>query len=410
MIRRSSRCVVLTCLLMMNSGDLLAGWKKIFDKDVARCFLTIGNAIVVGSDTGCYRSLDRGGTWAFYSLDPLRSQGGTIGISSLSRNNRYIFAATNAGVYTTADTGRTWRAVGPSPGGKPLLMIKAFAHGEFVLATMAGGGLFRSENDGLTWTYLGPHRQYDYIVQGDTLFAGAMDGIWYSRDRGWSWTQCGGFPPYAQAVEVARNDKFLFADAFDRIYRSADFGSSWSILNTGMPIVNHHMDGLFVDGSNVFVGLSGHRIYYSKDNGDHWIDISGGLDTIDREATLNRFCRSDNWVLSNIDGLLWYYEVSEITDLPRESAGILDKFELHQNYPNPFNPSTNLEFRVSRLGFVCLKVFDVLGREVATLVNEVRPAGAYRVRWDASIEPSGVYFYRLQSGESVETKRMVFLR
>jgi hypothetical protein len=85
-------------------------------------------------------------------------------------------------------------------------------------------------------------------------------------------------------------------------------------------------------------------------------------------------------------------------------------FELLQNYPNPFNPTTNIEFRVSSLGLVSLKIFDVLGREVAMLVNEMRPAGAYSVRWDASSFPSGVYFYRLRSGDFVQTKKLVLAK
>jgi hypothetical protein len=86
------------------------------------------------------------------------------------------------------------------------------------------------------------------------------------------------------------------------------------------------------------------------------------------------------------------------------------QFSLSQNYPNPFNPSTSFEFQVSSFGFVCLNVFDVLGREVASLVNEVRPAGVYTVRWDASSLPSGVYFYRLQAGNYVETKKLVLAK
>ncbi len=83
---------------------------------------------------------------------------------------------------------------------------------------------------------------------------------------------------------------------------------------------------------------------------------------------------------------------------------------LDQNYPNPFNPSTNFGFGNSNSGFVSVKIFDVLGREVATLVNEVRPAGVYTVRWDASSLPSGVYYYRLQGGAFVESKKMVLLK
>jgi phosphatidylserine/phosphatidylglycerophosphate/cardiolipin synthase-like enzyme len=95
-------------------------------------------------------------------------------------------------------------------------------------------------------------------------------------------------------------------------------------------------------------------------------------------------------------------------------------FSLSQNYPNPFNPTTNFEFRISNFsakggsasggGFVSLKVFDVLGREIAVLCNEVRPAGTHVVRWDASSVPSGVYFYELRAGQFAAVKAMVLLR
>jgi len=109
----------------------------------------------------------------------------------------------------------------------------------------------------------------------------------------------------------------------------------------------------------------------------------------------------------------------------KESEMQPTQFSLSQNFPNPFNPSTNFEFRlparqtdvglagqagISSFGFVSLKVFDVLGQEVATLVNEVRPAGVYTIRWDASQLPSGVYFYRLRAGNYVETKKMVLAK
>jgi hypothetical protein len=85
-------------------------------------------------------------------------------------------------------------------------------------------------------------------------------------------------------------------------------------------------------------------------------------------------------------------------------------YQLAQNYPNPFNPATNFEFRIAKLEWVTLKVFDVLGREISTLVNEERQAGIYRVTWDASKLPSGVYFYRLRAGDFVETKKMVLTK
>jgi hypothetical protein len=93
------------------------------------------------------------------------------------------------------------------------------------------------------------------------------------------------------------------------------------------------------------------------------------------------------------------------------SANVPSDFRLNQNYPNPFNPTTNIEFRVSSFGFVALRIYDVLGREVATLVNEVRPAGVYTVRWDASSLPSGAYLYRLTAdGVVAQTKKMILLK
>jgi predicted GH43/DUF377 family glycosyl hydrolase len=86
------------------------------------------------------------------------------------------------------------------------------------------------------------------------------------------------------------------------------------------------------------------------------------------------------------------------------------EFALEQNYPNPFNPSTNIEFRIVGFGFVSLKVYDILGREVVTLVNEERPAGIYEVEWNAKDFISGVYLYQIKTGSFVETKKMLLLK
>ncbi|HXG01686.1 MAG TPA: PQQ-binding-like beta-propeller repeat protein [Bacteroidota bacterium] len=85
-------------------------------------------------------------------------------------------------------------------------------------------------------------------------------------------------------------------------------------------------------------------------------------------------------------------------------------FHLDQNYPNPFNPSTTIRFEVTSSGFVSLKVYNLLGQEVATLVKEVKQPGRYEVKWDASGMPSGVYVYRLQAGTATATRRMILLK
>lgn len=85
-------------------------------------------------------------------------------------------------------------------------------------------------------------------------------------------------------------------------------------------------------------------------------------------------------------------------------------FGLEQNFPNPFNPSTTIGFRVAREEFVRITVFDMLGRQVATLVDEMKTPGLYRVRWDARSLSSGIYHYRLRAGTFVETRKLVLLR
>lgn len=92
------------------------------------------------------------------------------------------------------------------------------------------------------------------------------------------------------------------------------------------------------------------------------------------------------------------------------NINIPDEYSLSQNFPNPFNPSTKLEFGISNLGFVSLKVYDVLGNEVKTLINENKPAGRYTVTFDGSNLSSGIYFYKLESGSFIETKRMILLK
>lgn len=85
-------------------------------------------------------------------------------------------------------------------------------------------------------------------------------------------------------------------------------------------------------------------------------------------------------------------------------------FELSQNYPNPFNPRTSFEFTVASVQFVSIKVFNLLGREVAVLVNEQRAPGFYTLTWDASALPSGVYLYRMQAGSVIQTRKMTLIK
>lgn len=108
------------------------------------------------------------------------------------------------------------------------------------------------------------------------------------------------------------------------------------------------------------------------------------------------------------NSLIQYSAVTSVD--ARESDLITSKFSLCHNYPNPFNPATTISFTLPSRSFVSLKVFDGLGREVATIVSGEMSAGSYSKQWDASGLPSGVYFYRLQAGSFTETKKLILLR
>jgi uncharacterized delta-60 repeat protein len=101
---------------------------------------------------------------------------------------------------------------------------------------------------------------------------------------------------------------------------------------------------------------------------------------------------------------------SQLTGTAPNGTKLADDYNLFNNYPNPFNPTTKLSFVIGNSSFVSLKVYDVLGDEVATLVNEEKPAGKYEMDFDASSLPSSVYFYQLRAGNFIQTKKMILLR
>ena len=110
-----------------------------------------------------------------------------------------------------------------------------------------------------------------------------------------------------------------------------------------------------------------------------------------------------------INGVV-YGDTSIIVGVNQTSTEVPENFSLSQNYPNPFNPTTNFGFRIADFGLVRLTVFDAIGRDVEVLVNQQLQPGTYEASWDASAYPSGVYYYRLESGNYTETKKMVLLK
>ena len=106
----------------------------------------------------------------------------------------------------------------------------------------------------------------------------------------------------------------------------------------------------------------------------------------------------------------WILHSTTILGIDNEQAEVPTEFKLEQNYPNPFNPSTNIKFQIPNSAFVNLKVYDILGNEVATLVNEEKSTGSYEVNFNAKGLSSGIYFYTINAGSFVETKKMLLMK
>ncbi len=133
----------------------------------------------------------------------------------------------------------------------------------------------------------------------------------------------------------------------------------------------------------------GARSVYAVD-----VDGDGDMDVLSASRDDNKIAWYESDLVSS---------VAILNEIPIE-------FNLSQNYPNPFNPITTIKYKIPELNFVTLKVYDVLGREVTILINEEKPIGSYEVEFNATNLPSGVYFYSLQAGSFVETKKMVLMK
>lgn len=166
-----------------------------------------------------------------------------------------------------------------------------------------------------------------------------------------------------------------------------------------------------IDSSDqIFLGYIG--IYYSSDNGDNWIPINSGLPNLSTGiiTPVGSFVvNPEGYVFAGTTASGVYRSVNSTTSI-KDIENPQLSFFLSQNYPNPFNPSTVIIYQLPTAGNVKLKVYDLLGREVANLVEEYKLAGSHEIEFNAGNLTSGVYFYRLQAGSFVETKKLVLLK
>jgi photosystem II stability/assembly factor-like uncharacterized protein len=444
---------VLTLCAMFVSSHLQAQqfWQSAGLKDSSITSLVCNaNGVLIAAVNGrsLYRSTDGGGTWASIPPPPIYITFTAIDDQGLI----YVGDLDAKGLQRTTDNGVHWTdiadtmsigcySLGLSPGGE-------------VFATFQDGmgtifhKLFRSTNHGDSWRVdsvsftpavianITSQSVYTFAPNGDSYVI-STDGLYRSTDGGTNWTRSmGALPPYQVRSFLSTSQGHLFFPTNGTgkgvcVFRSTDGAASWTACDTvGLPAFAS-FNQLTVDKNNVLYGIVygtlADGIYRSADEGHTWSNVSSGISPV---GLLNVIVPSPTGTLYCATQFGVYKSTGQLTAV-RPSAQQPVGFVLEQNYPNPFNPTTRIAYVIpsgagsglpvegsgkgnqsSGLSAYRLRltVHDLLGREVAVLVDEVQAPGRHEVTFDARGLASGMYMYRLQSGSLVETKRMVLVR
>ena len=367
-----------------------------------------------------------------------------------------LITADSGQVFKTYNQGMNWISI---YSGVPLRLTKMqFIDDNIGYALIRDTGLaMKTTNGGLNWK-----RQFInndmysldlcFLNKDTGFFSGSIQG-WTSKfykttNGGENWNDCSFGNNYITSIEFLNNHTGFLGMSGRRIYKTTNGGYNWiEKYNIGGGGSNINDIGYFND--NILIACSeGGYVLRSTDVGENWLVITqlvlSGLNRICITDSLKAYITAGGQIFhtSNM-GLNWVSQKFPYTTsgvavdvdffgntgmivgpggsilktttggnvfVQNTSEVIPEMFTLHQNYPNPFNPITNIRFNLPKNGFVTLKVFDILGREVTTLVNEKLSAGSYETNWDGSSYPSGVYFYRLVTNGFKQIKKMILVK
>lgn len=251
-----------------------------------------------------------------------------------------------------------------------------------------------------------------YTFQNSILL-GTYRGFYISTDAGVTWESRSNGMTGNNGTELIRKlimiGNSLFATTMNGLYKSSDLGLTWNKSNLGL--TNNNIQCIISYLSNLFVGTDD-GIYLSTNDGFIWQKINGDLPNASISSLAIYTISNIKYIIVGTNGKgLYKLKLSDvITDVKNDYSNIPLNYSLSQNYPNPFNPETTIQYSIPKSEFVTLKIFDALGKEIATLANEQKLPGYYEVKFDGSNLSSGVYFYRLQSGSFIQTKKFVLLK
>jgi hypothetical protein len=262
---------------------------------------------------------------------------------------------------------------------------------------------------------------------GDTIWVGTSKGrVYRSTNRGQDWTvtetslgsNAGinslAFQDANNGLAVSSTDSNYMV-ATNKIAKTSDGGLTWSPLTTIPNTPNAQCITYLPGTSETYILLSGHFIgggsAVTFDGGISWHPIDSiqyrGVAFVDSNsgwAGSESAATGNNLIMYKWDGVFPIIDDIKITNkIPK-------KFELYQNYPNPFNPETIISYSITQPDFVMLKIYNILGQEIQTLVDNFQKAGDYIINFDARNLASGIYLYKLQVGDFTQTKKMILLK
>ncbi len=432
--------IALLCLLVAvssfagnisaSTSSVMTGSWQLFGlatDTVASVYETPTGTVLAGTFTkGIYRSTDHGTTWSVTT--------GTAGyrINDMAYISGALWAGLElGGLYKSTDDGATWvrqTLPSPIPVTASVRKLATNLNGDFLASVYdvpsdEGYGIGRSTDGGASWgptSGLLEGNVTDIVTSPTTghMFSAVKgsNGLYKSTDNGVTWSLTSMTQSYrVYSLGVSPNGTVFAstgvdapnAPVADGIYRSTDDGATWSSVNNGITSPSTFKASgtvvFGVDGS-VFAGSLSNGVVHSTDNGNSWSAFNVGL-PIPLVAALGT---GKNGVVYTCG--LGVYSTTVTTGVTEHSPAAPISFTLEQNYPNPFNPKTGVRFQVLGVSDVKIAVYDLLGKEVAVLVDERKEPGAYQVQFDGSRLASGVYIYRMTAGSFVQSRQMLLVK
>ena len=408
------RYVLLMLVILFSINQSTAQWVQTSGPNITvQSLAVIDKNLFAGTENGVFLTTNNGTSWT-----KVNTGLADTGISALASIGTNLFASTSSGVFLTTNNGTGWKQVN---NGLTATSIRSLATvGTSLFASTFGSGIFVTTDNGSNWISAnGSVFQNAYVAllagAGTSIFAATTsDNIIYrSTDNGATWQKADSGISGANAIVQSGTN--LIAGGVSGVFLSTNNAVSWNPLTTTWGLQNTQVIGFATSGSNVY-GVGDAQVLLGANNGTNWsgIVLPSFFDVITSVAIIdtNLFIGTNNNSDFIKSATVWTVSTKQVVTGVKTTLSIAPaSFALEQNYPNPFNPSTIIQFTVPTNGRAVLKVFNILGQEVATLFDGVAAAGEYHQEtFDASRLASGIYFSRLEFGGNMQMKKMLMLK